>query len=148
MTDSNSSIIKVQYGYIVYPFNDQVKNIFLKERIATRYVVSKDGGEIATSPQNISEDFRIFLKNRGYELIQVKKSYMCGIDEICGNRIDVNKLIDDENGDIKALLVRVRGIDDNDLDQKIQSIKAFIKSKFDVDSDKSNKFMFSKTDRC
>lgn len=140
------SDVKIQYGYLIYPFNNQTKDIFFVEKTVSRYTVSKN--EISTYPQNISKEFRIFLEKRGYDLMLVKKVYLCGVDEICGNTIDVKKLIDNESGETSSILVRVSGMDDNDLEQKIQVIKEFIKSKFDIDSDKSNKFMFSKTNRC
>jgi len=143
MTDSD---VKIQYGYLIYPFNDQMKDIFFVEKIVSRYTVSKN--EISTYPQNVSKEFRIFLDKRGYDLMLVKKAYLCSVDELCGNTINVKKLIDNETGDINAILVRVSGMDNNDLEQKMQIVKEFIKSKFDIDSDKSSKFMFSKTNRC
>ena len=143
MTDSE---FKIQYGYLVYPFNDQTKDIFFVEKVVSRYTVSKN--EIKTSPKNISREFGIFLEERGCVLILVKNTYLCGIDKICGNIINVKKLIDNETGDINAILVRISGISDIDLEQKTEAVKEFIKSKFDIDSDISNKFMFSKTNRC
>jgi hypothetical protein len=145
MTD-NDLDLKIQYGYLIYPFNDQTKDIFFRERVVSRYTVSKN--EINISPQNIPKEFRIFLEEKGYKLMLIKKAYLCSIDELCGNTINVKKLIDNETGNINAILVRVSGIGDSDLEQKMQIVKEFIKSRFDIDSDNSNKFMFSKTNRC
>jgi hypothetical protein len=142
----NDSELKIQYGYLVYPFNGQTKDIFFVEKTVSRYMVSKN--DINTSLQNIPKEFRIFLEEKGYKLTLIKKTYLCSINELCGNIINIKKLIDNETGDINAILLRVSGIGDSDLEQKMQVVKEFIKSKFDIDSDMSNKFMFSKTNRC
>ncbi len=142
----NDLDVKIQYGYLIYPFNDQTKNIFFVEKIVSRYTVSKN--EINIYSQNISREFRIFLEEKGYKLTLVKKAYLCSIDELCGNMVNVKKLIDNETGNISTILVRVSGIGDDDLEQKMQMVKEFVKSKFDIESDESNKFLFSKTNRC
>lgn len=141
---STISDFKIQYGYLVYPYNEQVKDIFLKERNITKYIVEDDKGK--TSPKSIDKEFRDILKDEGFILTPIEEKYLCGIRELCGYRIDVTKLADKK--EIKSLLIRVSGLDDIDLSQKIKSIKEFLKSKYNLDSEKLDNFMFSKTNRC
>lgn len=156
------SDLKTQYGYLVFPFNEQTKNIFMKERNTTKYIVErigkdkdrkdidrkdKDRKDIdSINPQRIAKDFRLILEEKGYRLTPIVDIYLCGIKEICGYVIDITKLV--TNGEIKAIQIRISGIDDNDLSHKMDSIKEFLKLNCNIDPEKTDNFMFSRTDRC
>lgn len=133
---------ETKFEYLIYPFNDDIRDLFFEERQITNYVVSRDDKK--TAPANLSLDLRNLLGKSGFTVTPIKKNYLCGIKELCENNIDVNKMVD-ENKNVKAVLIRVHGFDEEDLDRKTKTIQTFIKSKFGIESEK---ILFSKTDRC
>lgn len=143
MSDSNAvdNINKV-YGHLMFPYTSCTKRLFLKERNVTCYTVSKESDE--TFPQSIPEEFRTFLESSmGFEVILVKKAYLVGVKEICGNRINVKKVRD--CGEVKQLLITIEASNLDDVNKKTKDIQEFVKNRCYVISDK---YTFTKTDRC
>lgn len=129
------------YGHLIFPFSSDISDLLLKKEEVICYIVSREGNE--SSPQNISEGLRNFLVSKGFDVVSVKKTYLVGAKEICGQKVNVKKIIED--GEIRQLLVIVEGTDIVDVDNKIKVIQDFIKNKYNIISDDHT---FTKTDRC
>lgn len=132
--------MKKAFGHVVFPYNFCTKNIFLKSKTSTCYIVSKDG--IVSSPQYISTEIINFLKLYKYEITPVSKTYMNGINRLCEIDISVKKIAD--YGAVRQLLITVDG-NHQEIDDKIKTIQKHVKEKCGILSDERT---FTKLDGC
>lgn len=137
----NRKTVYPTYRHIVYNYIPEMDTIFFKQRTSICYIVSRD--DRTTSPAYLSLDVRKFLEKIGFTITTIKRTYMSGINEICGINVKIDKII--ENKKIEQISIRIYGLDNRDLNSKTQTIKEYIKSKCGTEPDVNT---FTKMEKC
>lgn len=111
-------------GHIIYPYNAETAEIFLRESSDAQYGTYLNGKRIAH--QQMSEKFREALQTMGFEIKKEPVTHTLSRKRVFGVRIDVNKVMDGKK--IKELFVRIPAYSLDELSKNKQTILKHVKT--------------------
>lgn len=112
------------YGYLRYPYNAEIKAIFLKESRSGYYDIYHNNIKIAS--QQVSKNLRTILQKKGYEFVRSEKIHLTGAKSVFGVRFNIVKHI--KKNKIIELEIVVPGKSTSDTERKVAIISTQVES--------------------
>lgn len=118
------------HGTLIFPYTEQIHDIFLKSFIIKKYTMMKNEKEIDTG--QISTKLRELLTKKGYKFPEKNATFFTGKKKVFDCRVEVNKIVDKHNR-IRQLNIKVPGQTMEEVRNNVKKIKESVKTLVNIE---------------